>query len=94
MPPNQQDQMSGHYGCIVVQSGSDETGPFQAIQVNEDAVINTLQDQDGNNILSNYNLSSQTLKSGIILTPQRSDVEFKKLGVSSGTIIGFYSVNA
>lgn len=93
--PVQHDQMSGHYGFIFVDSSnSPVVGPFHAVVVNSDATLDQLADQDGNEQISTYNLSSKTVNQGIVLTPLTDHVEFKSVGVSSGSIIAYYSENA
>jgi uncharacterized protein RhaS with RHS repeats len=90
---NSSDLISARYGTKGITSSSDQNGPFQSFQVNEDCSVNKLTDTNGNSVKSKYNLPS-TLKSGVVITPQPDDVEFKTIGLSSGSVIGHYSENA
>jgi len=61
---------------------------LRKLVVNEDCVLSTLRDANGNDLISLYNLSGKTLKQGSVLVVyDSSDIE--QLRVTSGSIFGY-----
>lgn len=78
-------KMVGQNGGQYYDSSDELTGHWYMIEPQEDTVISVLEETGDVDVMSEWNISSRTLKFGAILTPNRES--FTKIAIASGSVI-------
>ena len=84
-----EQRMLGGNGCKFIDSTGASTGnTFYVLVVNADCVIGTLTTVGGQNLVSQYGLTSKTLKQGMLIPAFNGD-PIAAVTLSSGSVIGY-----
>jgi len=81
--------LTGAKGSKVVSGTTPEVANFRAFEINTDAVVTQLLDENGNNLLTSMGLSGITLTTGRYLTP-RNAKHFSSITLASGSVVIYY----
>ena len=86
---NSIDYKSGQGGSVYTEGTI--TGAFQGFVACEDSVIGSITDQNGLQIVNALGLSGNTIKQGIYIGAPKG-MTFSKIVVTSGSIVGYYTL--
>lgn len=80
--------IAGGKGSYLIYDTSANTGKWSSLVIQEDTVISAATDNKGNNLVTYWNISGETLKQGAFLSvPLNSQIV--SVTLTSGAVIGY-----
>jgi len=85
------DKLAGGNDMRYIGTATASDSRFYAIVVNSDCVFTTLTDKDNNDLVAIYNLSGNTISTGMLI-PCYNNVPITTVKLASGSAIGYGNI--
>lgn len=85
------DKVAGGNDIRYIETATASNGKFYALVVNTDTVFTTLTDKDNNDLVSIYNLSGNTISTGMLI-PCYNNVPITTIKLASGSCIAYGNI--